>query len=89
MQRHVFIAGKKLGLESVDMQLTNHIAVTEAVLKIVAAAERRADEILLVDTSHYEWHVIPVLIDDVSVFELGERWHWDIASGSLENLTGR
>jgi hypothetical protein len=37
-----------LVLESIDIQLTNHIAVKEAVLKIVAASGRRPDEIFLV-----------------------------------------
>jgi len=78
-----------LVLENNDIQLTNHIVVTEAVLSIVPAVPDRPDEIYLVSTCDEPWQVVPMLVDEVSAFDIGGDWHWQVSSSLLENLTGR
>lgn len=74
---------------NIDLQLTNHIVVTQAVLKVVGDGAPRPDEIYLVDAAYDKWQVVPLLVDSISALELGADWHWDIDPGQLENLTGR
>ncbi len=78
-----------LVFENADIQLTNHIAVTEAVLSVLKARTDRPDEIYLVESCHEPWWVIPVLIDNTSAVDLGENWCWQIFSTELEDLTDR
>jgi hypothetical protein len=78
-----------LVFENTDIQLTNHIAVTDAVIAIAKDSQHRPDEIYLVESRHEPWQVIPVLVGDTSALELGENWCWQIASSELKDLTGR
>ncbi len=70
--------------------LTNPSVDTEAVLDIVATATERPDEIHLVTSCVEPWWVSPLLVDNRSLFEVGDyKWAWEIDPKTLVSLTGR
>ena len=76
--------------EDNDIQLTNPQVVADAVLDIVARAAHRPDEIHLVTSCIDPWWVSPVLVDNTSLFEVGDyKWAWQIDPNTLSSLTGR
>jgi len=76
--------------EDNDIQLTNPSVDTEAVLDIVATATERPDEIHLVTSCVEPWWVSPLLVDNRSLFEVGDyKWAWEIDPKTLVSLTGR
>jgi hypothetical protein len=66
-----------LVLEENDIQLTNHMVVTDAYLKVALARDDRPDETYLLETHAPggTWFACPILIDGESYFDLSEKSH--------------
>lgn len=83
-----------LVLEDNDIQLTNHAIVAETFLPLAYAREDRPDEVYIVATCMEPWRAWPILIDDVSYFDLlrnedKQAIGWEIDQSSVESITGR
>jgi hypothetical protein len=81
-----------LVLEENDIQLTNHMVVTDAYLKAALARDDRPDETYVIET--YEpsgtWFAYPILIDGESFYDLSEKSHpihREIDSAKLTAIT--
>jgi hypothetical protein len=64
-----------LVLEDNDLQLTSPPAVADAFLPIAMARDDRPDETYMVMTCTEPWYVWPILIDNITYFDLGQRYH--------------
>jgi len=62
-------------LEDNDIQLTNEALVAEAYLPIARARNDRPDETYVMMTFTNTWYVWPILVDNVSYFDLAGRYH--------------
>jgi len=62
-----------LVLEDNDIQLTNHAIVAEAYLPLARARDDRPDETYIVATCMDPWSAWPLLVGDVSLFDLLAR----------------
>lgn len=79
-------------LEDNDIQLTNHAVVAETYLPLAKARNDRPDETYVVATCMDPWWAWPILIDDVSYFDLAgiaDEVGWEIDQTALSGLTGR
>ena len=71
--RHSHAARTVLVLEDNDMQLTNHMVVTDAFLKVAKARADGPDETYMVTTcAPVRWYGCPILIDGCSYFDLAD-----------------
>jgi hypothetical protein len=81
-----------LVFEDNDIQLTNHVVVAKTYLPLARARADRPDETYLIATCMDPWSVWPLLIDDLSLFELlkGDNDpRWEINPDKLTALTTR
>lgn len=81
-----------LVLEDNDIQLTNQVVVAETVLPIASGRADRPDEIYMVMTCADPWLAWPMLVDDVSYFDMAKRGDqpgWEINPETLVALTKR
>jgi len=81
-----------LVLEDNDIQLTNHAIVAETYLPLAQARTDRPDETYIVVTCMDPWRAWPILVDDVSYFDLarsGNAEGWEIDQTALMALTER
>jgi hypothetical protein len=79
-------------LEDNDIQLTNQAIAAETFLPIAQARTDGPDGTYVVATCMDPWHGWPMLIDDVSYFDLardGNGYGWEIDETSLAGLTRR
>jgi hypothetical protein len=64
-----------LVLEDNDIQLTNQSVVADAFLSIAMARADRPDETYMLMTCAEPWYVWPILIDNITYFDLAKRYH--------------
>jgi hypothetical protein len=79
-------------LEDNDIQLTNQAIVAETYLPLAKARTDRPDETYVVVTCMEPWRAWPILVGDVSYFDLAGRADevgWEIDQAALSGLTGR
>jgi hypothetical protein len=81
-----------LVLEDNDIQLTNTQTVADAFLPIAMARADRPDETYMLMTCAEPWYAWPILIDNVSYFDLAQRYHpvrLEIDPAGLSPVTAR
>jgi hypothetical protein len=64
-----------LVLEDNDIQLTSPPLVADAFLPVAMARDDRPDETYMVMTCAEPWYVWPILIDNITYFDLAKRYH--------------
>jgi hypothetical protein len=81
-----------LVLEDNDIQLTNQSVVADAFLSIAMARDDRPDETYMLMTCTEPWYGWPILIDNVTYFDLAGRYHpihLEIDPAELTPVTAR
>jgi len=81
-----------LVMEDNDIQLTNQSVVADAFLPIAMARDDSPDETYMLMTCTQPWYAWPILIDNITYFDLADRYHpihLEIDPAELTPLTAR